>query len=83
MFRRRAYVLAFIGSLVPLMTHAQSPALPDTPVGAVAMNFVAGTRALIIDMRENGGGSPAMVSYASQRYLEPPHRRDHGILDAR
>jgi retinol-binding protein 3 len=32
---------------------------------SAAMNFVAGTRALIIDMRENGGGSPAMVSYVS------------------
>lgn len=32
---------------------------------SAAMNFVAGTRALIIDMRENGGGSPVMVSYVS------------------
>jgi hypothetical protein len=32
---------------------------------SAAMNFVAGTRALIVDMRENGGGSPAMVSYVS------------------
>src|SRR6185503_20125828 len=26
---------------------------------SAAMSFLAGTRALIIDMRENGGGSPA------------------------
>jgi retinol-binding protein 3 len=32
---------------------------------SAAMNFVAGTRALIVDMRYNGGGSPAMVSYVS------------------
>ena len=32
---------------------------------SAAMNFVAGTRALIIDLRENGGGSPAMVAYVS------------------
>ena len=32
---------------------------------SAAMNFVAGTRALIVDMRENGGGSPAMVAYVS------------------
>jgi hypothetical protein len=32
---------------------------------SAAMNFVAGTRALVIDMRENGGGHPAMVSYVS------------------
>jgi hypothetical protein len=30
-----------------------------------AMNFVGGSRALVVDMRENGGGSPAMVSYVS------------------
>ena len=32
---------------------------------SAAMNFVAGTRALIVDLRENGGGSPAMVAYIS------------------
>lgn len=31
--------------------------------GSAAMNFLAGTKALIVDMRENGGGSPAMVTY--------------------
>ena len=29
------------------------------------MNFVAVSRALIVDLRENGGGSPAMVAYIS------------------
>ncbi len=33
------------------------------PTASAAMNFIAGTRALIVDMRENGGGQPAMVSY--------------------
>jgi hypothetical protein len=28
-----------------------------------AMTFLAGTRALIVDLRENGGGSPPMVAY--------------------
>jgi retinol-binding protein 3 len=32
---------------------------------SAAMNLLAGTRALIVDMRENGGGSPAMVSYVT------------------
>jgi hypothetical protein len=32
---------------------------------AAAMNFIAGTRALIVDMRDNGGGQPAMVAYVS------------------
>jgi retinol-binding protein 3 len=32
---------------------------------SAAMTFLAGTRALIVDMRENGGGSPGMVAYVS------------------
>ena len=32
---------------------------------SAAMNFIAGTRALIVDLRENGGGQPAMVAYIS------------------
>ncbi|MDQ3949997.1 MAG: S41 family peptidase [Gemmatimonadota bacterium] len=35
------------------------------PTAAAAMNFLAGTRALIIDLRDNGGGSPHMVAYVS------------------
>jgi retinol-binding protein 3 len=43
---------------------------PETcgATASAAMNFLAGTRALIVDMRENGGGSPAMVAYV-QSYL--------------
>jgi hypothetical protein len=32
---------------------------------SAAMNFVQGARALIVDLRQNGGGSPAMVAYVS------------------
>jgi retinol-binding protein 3 len=35
------------------------------PTASAAMSFLAGTRALIVDLRENGGGSPAMVAYVS------------------
>jgi C-terminal processing protease CtpA/Prc len=35
------------------------------PTASAAMNFVAGSRALIVDLRDNGGGSPAMVAYVS------------------
>jgi len=47
------------------------------PTASAAMNFVAGTRALIIDMRENGGGQPAMVSYvASYLFSKRTHLND-------
>ncbi len=40
------------------------PALCGATASA-AMTFLAGTRALIVDLRENGGGSPEMVAYLS------------------
>jgi hypothetical protein len=40
-----------------------SPEASDTAVAA--MNFLAGTDALVIDLRRNGGGSPAMIGLIS------------------
>jgi retinol-binding protein 3 len=44
------------------------------PTASAAMNFVAGTRALIIDLRENGGGAPGMVAFVSSYLFD---RRTH------
>jgi hypothetical protein len=47
----------------------------DTVVAA--MNFLANTDALIIDLRQNGGGSPAMVALiSSYLFREPTHLND-------
>ena len=35
------------------------------PTASAAMNFLANVDALIIDLRENGGGAPRMVAYVS------------------
>jgi hypothetical protein len=44
---------------------------------SAAMNFLAATRALIIDLRDNGGGSPAMVTYiASYLFSQRTHLND-------
>src|SRR5262249_28373828 len=47
----------------------------DTVVAA--MNFLANTDALIIDLRQNGGGSPAMVALiSSYLFTQPTHLND-------
>ncbi|MBS2026636.1 MAG: S41 family peptidase [Deltaproteobacteria bacterium] len=47
------------------------------PTAAAAMGFLAHVDALIFDLRENGGGDPAMVAFLSS-YLfdEPTHLND-------
>ena len=54
-------------------------ASPDfcSPTASAAMNFLSGVDALIIDLRENGGGDPRMVAFLSS-YLfdERTHLND-------
>ncbi len=46
-------------------------------VASHAMSFVAGTDALIVDLRRNGGGEPAMIAYVlSYLFDEPTHLND-------
>src|SRR5205823_10752655 len=47
------------------------------PTVAAAMNFVAHTDAVIFDLRENGGGDPAIVTLiASYLFDHPTHLND-------
>lgn len=49
---------------------------PDVCAGTVAaaMTFLSGTRALVVDLRQNGGGQPAMVALISSYLFD---RRTH------
>ena len=48
------------------------PAAKDT--ASAAMNFLGNSKALIFDLRDNGGGSPEMIAYlTSYLYEEPTH----------
>ncbi|MGI8498348.1 MAG: S41 family peptidase [Gemmatimonadaceae bacterium] len=44
------------------------------PTAAAALTFLAGTRALILDLRENGGGTPGMVALVASYLFD---RRTH------
>ena len=47
------------------------------PTATSAMNFLGNVAALIIDLRENGGGDPKMVAYVSTYlFAEPTHLND-------
>ena len=53
------------GNLGYLKLNLFEPGEAAQKVAAAAMNFLARTDALIIDLRDNGGGSPEMIAYLS------------------
>lgn len=66
------------GNIGYLDLHGFMPAGEMGDTAAAAMNFLANTEALIIDLRQNGGGDPAAVALISS-YLfgpEPVHLND-------
>jgi hypothetical protein len=50
------------------------------PTASAAMNLLAHTRALIIDLRENGGGDPAMVDFIVS-YLFDTHEHVNDLYN--
>jgi hypothetical protein len=40
------------------------------PTATAAMNFLANTDAIIIDLRENGGGSPSLIQFLTAYFLD-------------
>jgi len=47
------------------------------PTASAAMNFLGNAAAIIFDLRDNGGGDPAMVAYISTYlFAEPTHLND-------
>ncbi|MBA2269271.1 MAG: S41 family peptidase [Chthoniobacterales bacterium] len=74
-FRR---VERLAGNIGYIDLRAFSPARWAAEKAAAAMNLVADTEALIIDLRENGGGDPEMVALMVSYLLEgePVHLND-------
>lgn len=42
------------------------------PTATAAMNFLANSRALIIDLRQNGGGDPSMIQLLTSYFFDNP-----------
>jgi len=55
-----------------LNSFSYNPDAFDVAIGA--MNFLSNSDALIIDLRENGGGSPEMVQFLCSYFLENPRK---------
>lgn len=51
-----------------------APIEPAESTAHAALDFVAGTDAVIFDVRQNGGGAPSMVQYLVSHFLEPGGR---------
>lgn len=54
--------------------HFQGPGSPQQAAADAALAFVANQPSLIIDLRDNGGGSPAMVGYLVQQFVADPRK---------
>ena len=48
-----------------------APIQPAESTARAALDFIAGTDAVIFDVRQNGGGAPSMVQYLVSHFLQP------------
>ncbi|HYC96485.1 S41 family peptidase [Brevundimonas sp.] len=58
------------------------PADPARRAADAALTFVAGTDAVIFDLRDNGGGAPSMVGYLTSAFT-PPDAPIYNIFHSR
>lgn len=54
--------------------HFEGARSPQQAAADAALNFVANQPSLIIDLRDNGGGSPHMVGYLVQQFVAEPRK---------
>jgi len=60
------------GNIGYLKFNGFSHSLDAGPTAIAAMNFLGNCDALIIDLRDNGGGSPSMIQLISSYFFEEP-----------
>lgn len=60
------------GNIGYLKFNGFSHALGAGPTAVAAMNFIENCDAIIIDLRDNGGGSPSMIQLISSYFFEEP-----------
>ncbi len=74
--RRRNYgfqkIERLAGNVGYLDLRQFAPAEYGGATAIAAMNFLAGSDALIVDLRQNGGGAPSMIQLISSYFFEEP-----------
>jgi hypothetical protein len=67
------------GNIGYLALHGFTPPIVAGETAATAMSYLSNTDALIVDLRQNGGGDPAMVAFLCSYFfdsIQPVHLND-------